>query len=113
MTTLYKSQCHQQKFGSETPSETPPNHIFMLITLATLCSVTAALTTTKFEARPRPFGSGLVVSLKRSCNTANQSSLTGAWGNISAPWPMLCFPGPAVPAPNPSPNPSLALLPWF
>ena len=59
----------------------------MLITLATLCSVTAALTTTKFEARPRPFGSGLVVGLKRASNTANQSSLSGAWDNIRAPWP--------------------------
>ena len=83
----------------------------MSLALATLCHVTAAPTTTasttiKFEARLRPFGSGL----KRVSNTANQSSLSGAWGNISAPWPTLCFPGPAVTDPNLSPNPSLALL---
>ena len=59
----------------------------MILALATLCYVTAASTTTKFEARLRPFGSGLVVGLKRASNTANQSSLTGAWGNIGAPWP--------------------------
>ena len=57
----------------------------MLLALATLCCVTAAPTTTKFKARPRPFGSGLVVGLKRASNTANQSSLSGAWGNVGAP----------------------------
>ena len=57
----------------------------MILALATLCNVMAAPTTTKFEARLRPFGSGLVVGLKRASNTANQSSLTGAWGNIGAP----------------------------
>ena len=80
----------------------------MLLFLATLCYVTAAPTTTKFEARPRQFGSGLVVGLKRASNTANQSSLSGAWGNISAPWPTPCFPAPAVIAPNPNPNPDLS-----
>ena len=59
----------------------------MLLALATLCYVTAAPTTTKFEAHLRPFGSGLVVGLKRASNTANQSSLSGACGNIRAPWP--------------------------
>ena len=82
----------------------------MLLFLATLCYVTAAPTTTKFEARLRPFGSGLVIGLKRASNTANQSSLSGAWGNISAPWPTPCFPAPVVKAPNPSPNPCLALI---
>ena len=75
----------------------------MLLLLATLCYVTAAPTTTKFEARLRPFG--LEVGLKRASNTANQSSLSGAWGNISAPWPTPCLPALAVTAPNPSPNP--------
>ena len=77
----------------------------MSLALATLCHVTAAPTTTasttiKFEARLRPFGSGL----KRVSNTANQSSLSGAWGNISAPWPTPCFPAPAVIVPNPRPG---------
>ena len=72
------------------------NRAPMLLFLATLCYVTAAPTTTKFEARPRQFGSGLVVGLKRASNTANQSSLSGAWGNVSAPWPTPCFPAPAV-----------------
>ena len=78
----------------------------MLLFLATLCHVTAAPTTTKFEARLRPFGSGLVVGLKRASNTANQSGLSGAWGNISEPWPTPCLPAPA-PNPSPSPNPEL------
>ena len=78
----------------------------MSLALATLCYVTAAPTTTKFEARLRPFGSGLVVGLKRASNTANQSSLSGAWGNISAPWPTPCLPALAVTAPNPGPNPN-------
>ena len=78
----------------------------MLLALATLCYVTAAPTTTKFEAHLRPFGSGLVVGLKRASNTANQSSLSGAWDNISAPWPTPRFPTPAVTAPNPSPKPN-------
>ena len=82
----------------------------MSLALATLCHVTAAPTTTasttiKFEARLRPFGSGL----KRVSNTANQSSLSGAWGNISAPWPTPRFPAPAETAPNPSLNPTVTL----
>ena len=76
----------------------------MILALATLCYVTAAPTTTKFEAHLRPFGSGLVVRLKRASNTANQSSLSGACGNISAPWPTPCFPAPAVIVPNPRPG---------
>ena len=81
----------------------------MSLALATLCHVTAAPTTTasttiKFEARLRPFGSGL----KRVSNTANQSSLSGAWGNISAPWPTPCFPASSVTVPNPNPNPDLS-----
>ena len=89
----------------------------MFLALATLCYVTAAhaaaptTTTTKLEARLRQFGSGAVVGLKRTSNTANQSSLSGAWGNISAPWPTPCFPAPVVKAPNPSPNPNPDLQP--
>ena len=78
----------------------------MILALATLCYVTSPPPTTKFEARLRQFGSGLVVGLKRSCNTANQSRLSGAWGNIGAPWPTPCLPALAVTAPNPGPNPN-------
>ena len=106
MATLKHGATHDTSITPRRNNRAP-----MLLFLATLCYVTAAPTTTKFEAHLRPFGSGLVVGLKRASNTANQSSLSGAWGNISALWPTPCFPAPAVTVPGPGPNPNTDLNP--